>query len=68
MLGATATCECALDAPRRKNHRKRWIRDIDAFLAEGHVWRDVRIVSCDYPRSVADGPLIPEDAGPPPQP
>jgi hypothetical protein len=53
---------------RLENNQKRWIKDIDTFLAEGHVWEDVRFVSCDYLRSIPDGPPIPEDAGPPPQP
>lgn len=61
-------CEGSPHIYRLENQRKRWIRDIDTFVAEGHVWRDVRIVSCDYLRSIADGPPIPEDAGPPPQP
>jgi hypothetical protein len=51
---------------RLENDQKRWIKDIDTFLAEGHVWEDVRFVSCDYLRSIPDGPPIPEDAGPPP--
>ena len=53
---------------RLENDQKRWIRDIDTFLAEGHVWEDVRFVSCQYLRDLPDGPPIPEDAGPPPQP
>ena len=53
---------------RLENDQKRWIKDIDIFLAEGHVWEDVRFVSCDYLRNIPDGPPIPEDAGPPPQP
>ncbi len=53
---------------RLENQQKRWIRDMDTFLAEGHVWDDVRFVSCDYLRRIPDGPPIPEDAGPPPQP
>jgi hypothetical protein len=53
---------------RLENNQKRWIKDIDTFLAEGHQWEDVRFVSCDYLRSIPDGLPIPEDAGPPPQP
>ncbi len=53
---------------RLENDQKRWIKDIDTFLAEGHVWEDVRFVSCQYLRDLPDGPPIPEDAGPPPQP
>ena len=53
---------------RVENQVKRWIKDIDTFEAEGHVWDDVRTVTCDYLRSIPDGAPIPEDAGPPPQP
>jgi hypothetical protein len=53
---------------RLENQQKRWIKDIDTFLAEGHVWDDVRFVSCEYLRNIPDGPPIPPDAGPPPQP
>jgi len=51
-----------------ENGQKRWIKDIPTFEAEGYKWEDVKIVSCDYLRSLPDGPPIPEDAGPPPQP
>ena len=61
-------CEESPHIYRLENEQKRWIRDIDAFLAEGHVWEDVRFVTCDYLRMIPDGPPIPEDAGPPPQP
>jgi hypothetical protein len=47
---------------------KRWIVDIDAFVAAGHVWEDVRFVSCDYLRDLPDGETIPPGEGPPPQP
>jgi uncharacterized protein YjhX (UPF0386 family) len=53
---------------RLENDQKRWIKDIDTFTAEGHVWEDVRFVSCQYLRDLPDGPPIPEDAGPPPEP
>jgi hypothetical protein len=53
---------------RLENRQKRWIKDIDTFLDEGHVWDDVRFVSCEYLRNLPDGPPIPVDAGPPPQP
>ncbi len=51
-----------------ENGQKRWIKDIPTFEAQGYVWEDVKLVSCDYLRSLPDGPPIPEDAGPPPQP
>jgi hypothetical protein len=53
---------------RLENDRKRWIRDIDTFVADGHVWDDVRFVPCQYVRDLATGPSIPEDSGPPPEP
>lgn len=53
---------------RLENDQKRWIRDIDTFLAEGHAWEDVRFVSCNYLRDLPTGPSIPEDAGVGPEP
>jgi hypothetical protein len=53
---------------RLENEQKRWIRDIETFLAEGHVWEDVRFVSCQYLRDLPTGPSIPEDAGLAPEP
>jgi hypothetical protein len=47
---------------------KRWIDTIETFEARGYVWRDVRFVSCDALRAIPDGPPIPPNAGPPPQP
>ena len=51
-----------------ENSQKRWIKDIPTFEAEGYAWEDLKSVSCDYLRDLPDGPPIPEDAGPPPQP
>jgi len=51
-----------------ENGKKRWIRDIPTFELQGYVWDDVKMVTCDYLRRLPDGPSIPEDAGPPPQP
>jgi len=61
-------CEGSPHIYRLENEQKRWIKDIDTLLAEGHRWEDVRTVPCSYLRSLPDGPPIPEDAGPPPQP
>jgi hypothetical protein len=61
-------CRTSPHIYRLENEQKRWIKDIDTFLAEGHVWEDVRFVSCQYLRDLPNGPPIPEDAGPPPQP
>jgi len=51
-----------------ENGRKRWIKDIPTFLAEGYVWEDVKSVDCYYLRQLPNGATIPEDAGPPPEP
>jgi hypothetical protein len=51
-----------------ENDRKRWIKDIPTFEAQGYVWSDVQFVGCTYLRGIPDGPPIPEDAGPPPRP
>ena len=61
-------CERSPHIYALENDQKRWIKDIPTFEAEGYVWEDVEFVSCDYLRSLPDGPPIPEDAGPPPQP
>ncbi len=60
-------CDDSPHIYRLENQEKRWIKDIDTFMAEGHVWEDVRFVPRDYLREIPDGPPIPEDAGPPPQ-
>jgi len=61
-------CRTSPHIYRLENGEKRWIQDIDTFVSEGHVWEDVRFVSCNYLRDLPDGVPIPEDAGPPPQP
>jgi hypothetical protein len=61
-------CSSSPHIYRLENEEKRWIRDIQTFEAEGHVWDDVRFVGCQYLRDLPDGAPIPEDAGPPPQP
>jgi hypothetical protein len=61
-------CSASPHIYRLEGGEKRWIRDIAAFEAEGHVWEDVRFVSCSYLRNLPDGETIPPDSGPPPQP
>lgn len=61
-------CDASPHIYRLENDKKRWIQDVPTFLAEGHVWEDVRFVSCSRLRSIPDGPPIPPDAGPAPQP
>ncbi|MGD9374265.1 MAG: hypothetical protein PVJ23_00660, partial [Anaerolineae bacterium] len=41
-------CQSSPHIYRLEDNQKRWIKDIDIFLAEGHVWEDVRFVSCEY--------------------
>lgn len=53
---------------RVEAEEKRWIVDIAAFEAAGHVWEDVAFVSCSYLRGLPDGETIPPGHGPPPQP
>jgi hypothetical protein len=61
-------CRTSPHIYRLENDQKRWIEDIETFEAEGHVWEDVRFVGCQYLRDLPNGPPIPEDAGPPPEP
>ncbi len=61
-------CNSSPHIYRLEGGEKRWIRDINTFEAEGHVWEDVRFVSCGYLRGLPDGETIPPDSGPPPQP
>jgi len=53
---------------RLEGDEKRWIVDIEAFEAEGYVWKDVEFVVCSYLRNLPDGETIPPGQGPPPQP
>jgi hypothetical protein len=61
-------CRSSPHIYRAEAGEKRWIRDIATFVAEGHVWEDVRFVSCGYLRGLPDGETIPPGSGPPPQP
>ncbi len=61
-------CQASPHVYRLERGQKRWIVDIDAFEAEGHVWEDVRFVACEYLRGLPDGETIPPGQGPPPQP
>jgi len=49
--------------------KKRWVRDIPTFEAEGYVWGDVAAyLPCADIRAVPDGETIPPGSGPPPRP
>jgi hypothetical protein len=61
-------CRSSLHIYRLEGGEKRWIRDIATFEAEGHIWDDVRFVSCSYLRGLPDGETVPPGSGPPPQP
>ena len=47
---------------------KRWIKDIPTFEMQRYRWEAIHWIDCDELRAIPDGPPIPEDAGPPPQP
>jgi len=61
-------CNASPQIYRLENDRKRWIVDLTTFTAEGHVWEDVKMVSCDYLRNLPDGDSIPPGRGLPPPP
>jgi hypothetical protein len=62
-------CRASPHIYRLEEGKKRWIVDIAAFEAEGHVWEDVRLINnCGYLRDLPDGETIPPGSGPPPQP
>jgi hypothetical protein len=61
-------CPASLHIYALESGRKRWIKDIPTFLAEGYVWEDVKMVDCYYLRQLPNGATIPENAGPPPEP
>ncbi len=48
--------------------KKRWVKDIPTFKAQGFRWADVREVPCEDLQRIPDGVPIPPDAGPPPVP
>lgn len=48
--------------------KKRWIKDIPTFEAQGYIWEDIQLTNCEQLAALPDGRPIPEDAGPPPQP
>ena len=48
--------------------KKRWVKDIPTFEAQGFHWEDVREVPCEDLQQIPDGVPIPPDAGPPPIP
>jgi hypothetical protein len=67
-LSLLAKCETSPHVYVLEGETKRWIRDIDTFVAEGYKWEDVQIVLCQTLRDLPDGETIPPDSGPPPQP
>jgi hypothetical protein len=67
-LSLLAKCETSPHVYVLEGETKRWIRDIDTFVAEGYKWEDVQIVPCQALRDLPDGETIPPDSGPPPQP
>ena len=67
-LSLLAKCEASPHVYVLEGETKRWIRDIDVFVAEGDTWEDVQIIPCQTLRELPDGETIPPDSGPPPQP
>lgn len=67
-LHVLVKCSSSPHIYRLEGGEKRWIRDIEIFEAEGHVWEDVHSVTCGYLRDLPDGETIPPGSGPPPQP
>ncbi len=61
-------CDASPHIYRLEAGRKRWIVDIPTFQAEGYVWEDVKMVSCDYLHGLPDGESIPPGRGTPPPP
>jgi hypothetical protein len=61
-------CDSVPHIYRLEEGRKRWIVDIPTFLAEGHVWNDVKIVPCSTLHNLPDGESIPPGRGSPPPP
>jgi hypothetical protein len=61
-------CDGSPHIYRVEGEKKRWIVDIEAFEAAGHVWEDVQFVSCASIRSLPNGETIPPGHGPPPEP
>jgi hypothetical protein len=61
-------CNSSPHIYRLEGEEKRWIVDIETFVAEGYMWEDVEFVVCNYLRNFPDGETIPPGHGPPPQP
>jgi len=61
-------CEGSPHIYALEDGKKRWIKDIETFSAEGYEWEDVQFVTCSYLRDLPNGLPIPEDAGMPSQP
>ncbi len=61
-------CEGSPHIYRVEGEEKRWIVDLEAFEAAGHVWDDVQFVPCAYLRNLPNGETIPPGHGPPPEP
>jgi hypothetical protein len=67
-LSLLAKCHASPHIYVLEGETKRWIRDIEVFVAERYKWEDVQFVSCEYLRDLPDGETIPPNSGPPRQP
>ncbi len=63
-----AKCDASPHVYQLEAGHKRWIVDIPTFVAQGYVWQDVQMVSCDYLHNLPDGDSIPPGRGTPPPP
>ena len=61
-------CDGSPHIYRVEGEKKRWIVDLEAFEAAGHVWEDVQFVPCATIRSLPNGETIPPGHGPAPEP
>jgi hypothetical protein len=61
-------CENSPHVYALEDGRKRWIKDIPTFEAQHYLWEDIKPIDCAGLRRIPDGPPIPPDAGPSPQP
>jgi hypothetical protein len=67
-LSLLAKCKTSPHIYVLEGETKRWIGDLETFVAEGYVWEDGQFVSCGHLRRLPDGETIPPDSGSPPQP
>lgn len=60
---ALVKCSDSPHVYRLEDGERRWIKDIDTFQAEGHIWEEVTYRSCADLAAIPLGPPVPPDAG-----